>query len=68
MTEDTPASWYSYPQLLKRTLSCLLPQKEGEHSPREWWRIDSPVAAMYSPAKKFILSQPIGKAEYSISD
>ena len=32
MTEDTPASWYSYPQLLKRTLPCLLPQKEGDHS------------------------------------
>ena len=31
MTEDTPASWYSHPQLLKHTLPCLLPQKEGDH-------------------------------------
>ena len=34
MTEDTPASWYSHPQLLKHTLPCLLPQKEGDH-PRQ---------------------------------
>ena len=60
MTEDKPASWYSYPQLLKRTLPCLLPQKEGDHSRSEWWKIYLPAAIAHSPAKGFILSQPNG--------
>ena len=34
MTEDKPASWYSHPQLLKRTLPCLLPQKGGPFAER----------------------------------
>ena len=39
---------------------CLLPQKEGDHSRSEWWKIYPPVAATRSPAKEHILSQPNG--------
>ena len=60
MTEDTPASWYSHPQLLKRTLPCLLPQKEGTIRGSGWWKIYSPATATHSPAEKLILSQPNG--------
>ena len=31
LTEDKPSSWYSYHLHCKRTLPCLLPQKEGDH-------------------------------------
>ena len=37
-----------------------LPQKEGDHSRSEWWKIYAPTTAANSPKRKPTLSQPYG--------